>query len=85
MRRKVNDKCSLFDAFVLIKNGNAITTCCSCLGGTYVDFESVSPGSPQNHVSVLQENPDLWQWISGQEQPPESISTNPVSLILSFK
>ncbi|QCE14996.1 succinate dehydrogenase assembly factor 2, mitochondrial [Vigna unguiculata] len=24
------------------------------------------------------ENPDLWKWISGQEQPPESVSTNPV-------
>ncbi|KAG2410701.1 hypothetical protein LR48_Vigan01g004800 [Vigna angularis] len=29
------------------------------------------------HVLDL-ENPDLWNWISGQEQPPESISTNPV-------
>ncbi|CAJ1937637.1 unnamed protein product [Sphenostylis stenocarpa] len=29
------------------------------------------------HVLDL-ENPDLWKWISGQEQPPESISTNPV-------
>ncbi|KAG4998911.1 hypothetical protein JHK85_020541 [Glycine max] len=24
------------------------------------------------------ENPDLWKWISGQEQPPESININPV-------
>ncbi|KAF7834074.1 succinate dehydrogenase assembly factor 2, mitochondrial [Senna tora] len=24
------------------------------------------------------ENPDLWKWVSGQEQPPESISLNPV-------
>ncbi|KAK7410977.1 hypothetical protein VNO78_02260 [Psophocarpus tetragonolobus] len=29
------------------------------------------------HVLDL-ENPDLWKWISGQEQPPESVSTNPV-------
>ncbi|KAK7291508.1 hypothetical protein RIF29_06708 [Crotalaria pallida] len=30
-------------------------------------------------IQVLDvENPDLWRWISGQEQPPESISTNPV-------
>ncbi|XP_061337675.1 succinate dehydrogenase assembly factor 2, mitochondrial [Gastrolobium bilobum] len=29
------------------------------------------------HVLDL-ENPDLWKWISGQEQPPESISINPV-------
>ncbi|KAK7316868.1 hypothetical protein RJT34_00638 [Clitoria ternatea] len=29
------------------------------------------------HVLDL-ENPDLWKWISGQEQPPESVSVNPV-------
>ncbi|CAL0306715.1 unnamed protein product [Lupinus luteus] len=30
-------------------------------------------------IQVLDlENPDLWKWISGQEQPPESIGTNPV-------
>ncbi|XP_027338644.1 succinate dehydrogenase assembly factor 2, mitochondrial [Abrus precatorius] len=29
------------------------------------------------HVLDL-ENPDLWKWISGQEQPPESVSKNPV-------
>ncbi|KAK7358725.1 hypothetical protein VNO77_00663 [Canavalia gladiata] len=29
------------------------------------------------HVLDL-ENPDLWKWISGQEQPPESVNTNPV-------
>ncbi|XP_061369891.1 succinate dehydrogenase assembly factor 2, mitochondrial-like [Gastrolobium bilobum] len=29
------------------------------------------------HVLHL-ENPDLWSWISGQEQPPESVSINPV-------
>ncbi|KAI4343537.1 hypothetical protein L6164_010875 [Bauhinia variegata] len=26
----------------------------------------------------LIENPDLWKWVSGQEQPPESVSINPV-------
>ncbi|KAI4336408.1 hypothetical protein L6164_014939 [Bauhinia variegata] len=29
------------------------------------------------HVLDL-ENPDLWRWVSGQEQPPESVSINPV-------
>ncbi|KAM7475812.1 hypothetical protein LguiB_023055 [Lonicera macranthoides] len=30
-------------------------------------------------VDVLNlENPDLWKWLTGQEQPPESINTNPV-------
>ncbi|OAY30597.1 succinate dehydrogenase assembly factor 2, mitochondrial [Manihot esculenta] len=24
------------------------------------------------------ENPDLWKWLTGQEQPPEAVSTNPV-------
>ncbi|KAH7522577.1 hypothetical protein FEM48_Zijuj07G0153300 [Ziziphus jujuba var. spinosa] len=26
----------------------------------------------------MQENPDLWKWLTGQEQPPEPIETNPV-------
>lgn len=26
----------------------------------------------------LQENPDLWKWLTGQEQPPEAINMNPV-------
>ncbi|KAJ4728907.1 Succinate dehydrogenase assembly factor 2, mitochondrial [Melia azedarach] len=29
------------------------------------------------HVLDL-ENPDLWKWLSGQEQPPEAVRTNPV-------
>ena len=29
------------------------------------------------HVLDL-ENPDLWQWLTGQEQPPEAVNTNPV-------
>lgn len=37
----------------------------------------------ENHIRSLihlldVENPDLWKWLSGQEQPPESISINPV-------
>ncbi|CAI9113768.1 OLC1v1014437C1 [Oldenlandia corymbosa var. corymbosa] len=30
------------------------------------------------HVLDL-ENPDLWKWLTGQEQPPEAVSNNPVS------
>lgn len=30
--------------------------------------------------SVVQENPDLWKWLTGQEQPPEAVKTNPVSI-----
>ncbi|KAL7618076.1 hypothetical protein Lser_V15G01187 [Lactuca serriola] len=30
-------------------------------------------------ITVLDlENPDLWKWLTGQEQPPEAIETNPV-------
>ncbi|XP_022738253.1 succinate dehydrogenase assembly factor 2, mitochondrial [Durio zibethinus] len=29
------------------------------------------------HVLDL-ENPDLWKWLTGQEQPPEAVSVNPV-------
>lgn len=29
------------------------------------------------HVLDL-ENPDLWKWLTGQEQPPEAVSINPV-------
>ncbi|GKV53804.1 hypothetical protein SLEP1_g60318 [Rubroshorea leprosula] len=26
----------------------------------------------------MQENPDLWRWLTGQEKPPEAVSINPV-------
>ncbi|TYH08896.1 hypothetical protein ES288_A07G053400v1 [Gossypium darwinii] len=30
-------------------------------------------------VKVLDlENPDLWKWLTGQEQPPEAVTVNPV-------
>ncbi|PIA44240.1 hypothetical protein AQUCO_01700088v1 [Aquilegia coerulea] len=30
-------------------------------------------------VDVLDvENPDLWKWLTGQEQPPENLNSNPV-------
>ncbi|XP_028547422.1 succinate dehydrogenase assembly factor 2, mitochondrial-like, partial [Dendrobium catenatum] len=34
---------------------------------------------PYNDVwSILQENPDLWKWLSGQEPPPDAINSNTV-------
>lgn len=31
-----------------------------------------------------QENPDLWKWLSGQDQPPAAVSVNPVSQINTY-
>ncbi|CAN7039505.1 hypothetical protein BRARA_B01572 [Brassica rapa] len=36
------------------------------------------------HVLDL-ENPDLWKWLTAQEQPPEIVSSNPVFLALHKK
>ncbi|KAL0824862.1 hypothetical protein Bca101_048539 [Brassica carinata] len=36
------------------------------------------------HVLDL-ENPDLWKWLTSQEQPPEIVSSNPVFLALHKK
>ncbi|KAG9160016.1 hypothetical protein Leryth_005760 [Lithospermum erythrorhizon] len=34
-------------------------------------------------VHVLDaENPDLWKWLTGQDQPPEAMSENPVFIAL---
>ena len=32
-----------------------------------------------------QENPDLWKWLTGQEQPPEAVNKNPVSIKSMFR
>ncbi|KAF9605234.1 hypothetical protein IFM89_014631 [Coptis chinensis] len=34
----------------------------------------------QDHLVVLRfkEDPDLWKWLTGQEQPPETVNSNPV-------
>lgn len=30
-------------------------------------------------IDVLDlENPDLWKWLTGQEQPPDAVNNNPV-------
>ncbi|KAG6495697.1 succinate dehydrogenase assembly factor 2, mitochondrial-like [Zingiber officinale] len=31
------------------------------------------------------ENPDLWKWLTGQEQPPESVGRNPVFSAMKSK
>lgn len=31
------------------------------------------------------ENPDLWKWLTGQEQPPEAVKTNPVFTAVADK
>ncbi|KAL6996815.1 Succinate dehydrogenase assembly factor 2, mitochondrial [Sarracenia purpurea var. burkii] len=42
-------------------------------------IRSMDQNGIRSLVDVLDlENPDLWKWLSGQEQPPETIVTNPV-------
>ncbi|KAJ1256999.1 hypothetical protein BS78_K237200 [Paspalum vaginatum] len=31
------------------------------------------------------ENPDLWKWLTGQEQPPEDLNSNPVFAAIKSK
>ncbi|KAK3008372.1 hypothetical protein RJ639_014080 [Escallonia herrerae] len=43
------------------------------------NVHSMDESGIKSLVHVLDvENPDLWKWLTGQEQPPEAISTNPV-------
>ncbi|KAK9996100.1 hypothetical protein SO802_020786 [Lithocarpus litseifolius] len=37
-----------------------------------------------DHVLDL-ENPDLWKWLTAQEQPPEAVEINPVFTALHDK
>ncbi|XP_010667021.2 succinate dehydrogenase assembly factor 2, mitochondrial [Beta vulgaris subsp. vulgaris] len=49
--------------------------------GNWVEdnIQSMDENGIKSLIQVLDlENPDLWNWLSGQEQPPESISVNPV-------
>jgi succinate dehydrogenase flavin-adding protein (antitoxin of CptAB toxin-antitoxin module) len=49
--------------------------------GTWVEQHVHSMDEP-NIRALLQvldlENPDLWKWLTGQEQPPEDLNSNPV-------
>lgn len=43
------------------------------------NIHSMDENGIKSLVEVLDlENPDLWNWLSGQEQPPESVSVNPI-------
>ncbi|KNA10602.1 hypothetical protein SOVF_142940 [Spinacia oleracea] len=43
------------------------------------NIQSMDESGIKSLIEVLDlENPDLWNWLSGQEQPPESVSVNPV-------
>ncbi|XP_071733396.1 succinate dehydrogenase assembly factor 2, mitochondrial-like [Rutidosis leptorrhynchoides] len=49
--------------------------------GSWVEnhIESLDVKGIKALVEVLNlENPELWKWLTGQEQPPEAINTNPV-------
>ncbi|WCJ36365.1 Succinate dehydrogenase assembly factor 2 mitochondrial [Euphorbia peplus] len=42
-------------------------------------IDSMGADGIQSLVQVLDlENPDLWKWLTGQEQPPEAVNINPV-------
>jgi succinate dehydrogenase flavin-adding protein (antitoxin of CptAB toxin-antitoxin module) len=36
------------------------------------------------NVLLLQENPDLWQWLTGQAEPPSDLVANTVSNLSFF-
>ncbi|KAF8408523.1 hypothetical protein HHK36_007679 [Tetracentron sinense] len=49
--------------------------------GKWVDehISSMDENGVKSLGDVLDlENPDLWKWLTGQEQPPEAVSSNPV-------
>ncbi|KAI5660336.1 hypothetical protein M9H77_29129 [Catharanthus roseus] len=42
-------------------------------------IHSMDENGVKSLVHVLDlENPDLWKWLTGQEQPPETVRVNPV-------
>nr|UQE85830.1 succinate dehydrogenase subunit 2 [Chrysanthemum x morifolium] len=56
--------------------------------GTWVEnhIGSLDEKGIRDLVNVLNlENPDLWKWLTGQEQPPEGIDTNPVFIEVRSK
>ncbi|XP_028791291.1 LOW QUALITY PROTEIN: succinate dehydrogenase assembly factor 2, mitochondrial-like [Neltuma alba] len=43
------------------------------------NIHSLDENRLKSLIHVLDmENPDLWKWVSGQEQPPEAVTSNPV-------
>ncbi|OEL23548.1 Succinate dehydrogenase assembly factor 2, mitochondrial [Dichanthelium oligosanthes] len=56
--------------------------------GTWVE-QHVHAMDEANIRALLQvldlENPDLWKWLTGQEQPPEDLDSNPVFTAIKSK
>ncbi|CAH8305960.1 unnamed protein product [Eruca vesicaria subsp. sativa] len=56
--------------------------------GNWVEenVNSMDENTVKSLIHVLDlENPDLWKWLTAQEQPPEIVSSNPVFLALHKK
>ncbi|CAM0948885.1 unnamed protein product [Alopecurus aequalis] len=49
----------------------------------YIICQKVGPN--YRTCFILQENPDLWKWLTGQEQPPEAVNSNPVLVAIKSK
>ncbi|CAN8302360.1 unnamed protein product [Cochlearia groenlandica] len=50
------------------------------------NVDSMDENSVKSLIHVLGlENPDLWKWLTAQEEPPETVSSNPVFLALHEK
>ncbi|KAK9684364.1 hypothetical protein RND81_10G205200 [Saponaria officinalis] len=50
------------------------------------NIDSMDENGIKSLIQVLDlENPDLWRWLSGQEQPPESLIGNPVFTAIKEK
>ncbi|XP_052164181.1 uncharacterized protein LOC127781283 isoform X2 [Oryza glaberrima] len=56
--------------------------------GTWVE-QHIHSMDEANICALLQvldlENPDLWKWLTGQEQPPEAVNSNPVFIAVKSK
>uniref|UniRef100_A0A0E0MFY2 Succinate dehydrogenase assembly factor 2, mitochondrial n=1 Tax=Oryza punctata TaxID=4537 RepID=A0A0E0MFY2_ORYPU len=56
--------------------------------GTWVEqhIHSMDEANIRALLQVLDlENPDLWKWLTGQEQPPEAVNSNPVFIAVKSK
>ncbi|CAO2186276.1 unnamed protein product [Urochloa humidicola] len=56
--------------------------------GTWVEHHvhSMDESNIRALLQVLDlENPDLWKWLTGQEQPPEDLNSNPVFAAIKSK
>ncbi|KAF2600348.1 hypothetical protein F2Q68_00008337 [Brassica cretica] len=62
----------------------AIQNLSKARSGDYVLLSNIY-SSTKKWESAQKENPDLWKWLTSQEQPPEIVSSNPVFLALHKK